>query len=322
MKQIIDIFDRAFAVGKRRGFHLFLFVLVLIPLIVRPYNQGIFIEAMLFAIVAVSLNLLVGYTGLVSFGQAALFGVPAYVTGILLVEGVVSSFWLALLAGAVASVIVALIMGYLSLQRKGLYFAMITLAVAQMFYLLASINLLGMTGGLDGIYGIPRGNFGIPGVIKVDLLSTDFYYLTLAILILQILLVKRIINSPYGLVLKCIRENEQRVRYNGYNTFIHKLTAFVISGLMAGVAGSLYVSYLGTMNPAQLSWLTSGNALIMVLIGGMGTLVGPVIGAFLYISVKYFTPEVIEWEFIFGAIALLVIYFYPRGIVSLFIDKE
>ena len=233
-----------------------------------------------FALFACAFNLLIGFTGLLSFGHAAFFGSAGYMTGYMLsVVGLPTE--LGIVLGVVASSLLGLVIGALAIRRQGIYFSMITLALAQMVYFAALRSPF--THGEDGLQGVPRGRlFGV-----LDL-SSDFvmYYLVLALFVAGFALIKRIVHSPFGQVLKAIKENEARAVSLGYEVDRYKLLAFVLSAALAGLAGATKTVVLGFETLTDVHWTMSGLVVLMTLVGGMGTLAGPILGAFLIIALE------------------------------------
>jgi branched-chain amino acid transport system permease protein len=233
-----------------------------------------------FGLFACAFNLLIGYTGLLSFGHAAFFGSAGYVTGYAL-SSLGLPVELGILLGVAAAAAIGLVMGLLAIRRQGIYFSMITLALAQMVYF--AMLRSPFTHGEDGLQGVPRGK--LLGVI--DLADdTTLYYVVLAIAIAGFALIVRTIHSPFGQVLKAIKENEPRAISLGYDVDRYKLTAFVLSAALAGLAGSTKTLVLGFETLTDVHWAMSGLVILMTLVGGMGTLVGPILGAFIIIALE------------------------------------
>ncbi|HZX27192.1 MAG TPA: branched-chain amino acid ABC transporter permease, partial [Telluria sp.] len=233
-----------------------------------------------FALFACAFNLLIGFTGLLSFGHAAFFGTAGYVAGHLL-RNVGLTPELGILGGVAASAVLGAVIGGLAIRRQGIYFSMITLALAQMVYFLCL--RLPYTGGEDGLQGVPRGKlFGLLN-LENDL---TLYYVVLAIAVAGFALIVRIVHSPFGQVLKAIKENEPRAISLGYDVNRYKLLAFVLSAALAGLAGSTKTVVLGFETLTDVLWTMSGSVILMTLVGGMGTLVGPIIGAMLIIALE------------------------------------
>ncbi len=270
------------------------------------------IKALCFAIFACAFNLLLGYTGLLSFGHAAYLGAAAYVTG-WLVRSAGFSPELGILAGALSGTVLGAIVGFIAIRRQGIYFAMITLAMAQMVYFVWL--QAPFTGGEDGLQGVPRGTlFGlIP--LQSDLVM---YFVVLAAFVGVFLGVVRIVHSPYGQVLKAIRENEPRAISLGYDVDKYKLLAFVLSTTLAGLAGALKTVALGFATLSDAHWSLSGEVVLMTLLGGMGTFAGPVVGAFTIIGLQNFLADRVgSWvTVIIGVIFVVCVVGFRRGFVG------
>ena len=269
-------------------------------------------KALCFAIFACAFNLLLGYTGLLSFGHAAFMGSAAYGTGWLLR----SAGWpveLGLLAGLVIGGALGLVVGLIAIRRQGIYFAMVTLALAQMIYFVCL--QAPFTGGEDGLQGVPRGKlFGFLSLAD----DLTLYYVVLAIFVAVFLAIIRIVHSPYGQVLKAIRENEPRAISLGYDVDRYKLLAFVLSTAIAGLAGSLKTLVLGFATLSDVHWSLSGEVVLMTLLGGMGTFAGPVVGAFTIIGLQnYLADRVGAWvTVIIGVIFVVCVLAFRKGIVG------
>ncbi|GCB04733.1 branched-chain amino acid ABC transporter permease [Ralstonia sp. SET104] len=260
-----------------------LYGLLLVALIAAPLVGAypVFVAKLLcFALFASAFNLLLGYTGLLSFGHAAFFGGAGYVAGYMMRDLHVTPE-LGLLAGTAAGAFIGLIVGLLAIRRQGIYFAMITLALAQMLYFFCL--QAPVTGGEDGLQGVPRGKlFGV-----LDLSSDlTLYYVVLVIVALAFLLIVRTIHSPFGQILKAIKENEPRATSLGYDTDRFKLLAFVLSAALTGLAGSLKTLVLGFETLTDVHWSMSGSVILMTLVGGLGILSGPLLGAALVIALE------------------------------------
>jgi branched-chain amino acid transport system permease protein len=288
---------------------------VLVLLIAAPFI-GVYpvfaMTALCFAIFACAFNLLLGFTGLLSFGHAAFMGSAAYATGWL----VKSAGWppeLGVLAGTVVAGALGLVVGLIAIRRQGIYFAMITLAMAQMIYFVCL--QAPFTGGEDGLQGVPRGK--LFGVIPMDS-DLVLYYVVLAVFVAVFLAIIRIVHSPYGQVLKAIRENEPRAISLGYDVDRYKLLAFVLSTAIAGLAGSLKTLVLGFATLSDVHWSLSGEVVLMTLLGGLATFAGPVIGAFLIIGLQNFLADRVgSWvTVIIGAIFVVCVLAFRKGIVG------
>lgn len=275
-------------------------------------------QALIFAIFAMSLDLLLGYAGLASFGHAAFFGVGAYACALLAlrhVDGLVPL----LLAGGVAAAAVAAPIGALALRATGVYFLMLTLAFAQMLWGLA-VNWTALTRGTDGLIGIPRPV--LPGLDALGFSLYErgpFFILTLCFTVLVFVLLEALTRSPFGRTLEGIRENERRMRALGFPTFRYRLAVFVIAGAIAGMAGSLAAMANGYATPDLLYWTGSGLVLVAVVVGGSRSLIGPVLGAFLVLVAQLGLSTYLDrWELLLGSLFIAFVLFLPRGLVGLF----
>lgn len=272
----------------------------------------LFTRIVIYALAAASLNLIMGYGGMMSFGHAAYLGIGGYAVGILAFEGIGSGFiqWpLAL----VASALFALVVGALSLRTRGVYFIMITLAFAQMAYYVASG--LARYGGDDGLTIYKRSDFG--GLINLSG-RVQFYYLCVFCLLGGIYLIWRIVNSRFGMVVQGLRSNEKRMQAIGFPANRYRLICFVISGTMCGLAGALLANNTDFVSPASMYWTRSGDLMVMVIFGGMGSLFGPVIGAIAFLLLEEALSQFTEyWALIMGPLLLLIVLFGRGGIMGL-----
>jgi branched-chain amino acid transport system permease protein len=269
-------------------------------------------KALCYAIFACAFNLLLGYTGLLSFGHAAYLGAAAYATG-WLVRSANLSPELGVLAGTLIAAGCGLVIGLIAIRRQGIYFAMVTLAMAQMLYFV--FLQAPFTGGEDGLQGVPRGKlFGLLSLADDKVL----YYVVLAVFVAVFLFIIRIVHSPYGQVLKAIRENEPRAVSLGYDVDRYKLLAFVLSTGIAGLAGSLKTLVLGFASLTDAHWSLSGEVVLMTLLGGMGTFAGPVIGAFTIIGLQDFLADQVgSWiNVIIGVIFVVCVVAFRKGFVG------
>lgn len=272
------------------------------------------IELLVFGLFAMSLDLLVGYAGLPSLGHAAFFGTAAYAFGIV-AKHVTPSVFVAVPAGTLAAVVAAFVIGALSVRASGIFFLMLTLAFAQMLFALA-FGWIPVTGGSDGYASVPRPDLGIAGF---DLFPTQNYYVYVAaVFLVSALLLWRVARSPFGLALVGVRENERRMRALGYDTFRLKLAAFVLAGAFAGVAGTLWAGFNQFVSPGDVFITTSVTALVMVLVGGAGTLAGPVLGAIVVVLLRVFAQPIIgeRWESLLGLLFITTVLFAKQGIVG------
>ncbi len=269
-------------------------------------------KALCFAIFACAFNLLLGFTGLLSFGHAAYLGMAAYVTG-WMVRSAGLSPELGVLAGVGVAALSGLVVGLIAIRRQGIYFAMVTLALAQMIYFV--FLQAPFTGGEDGLQGVPRGKlFGLISLADDKLL----YYVVLAVFVAVFLFIIRIVHSPYGQVLKAIRENEPRAISLGYDVDRYKLLAFVLSTALAGLAGSMKTLVLGFATLSDAHWSLSGEVVLMTLLGGMGTFAGPVLGAFTIIGLQNFLADQVgAWiNVIIGVIFVVCVVAFRKGFVG------
>jgi branched-chain amino acid transport system permease protein len=286
-------------------------VLALFPL-VMPFH-ALAINILLFGLFGAGYNLTFGYTGKLSFGHAAFYGVGAYGCGILIASHGVA--WpLAVAAGVVLGGLVALLIGALAIRTRGIYFAMVTLALAQCVYF-AAFHATSLTGGDNGLRGV-----NVPGLKlggwQLDLLQPlNRYYFMLVFVAFAIWVLSRILNSPFGAVLEAIRENEQRARASGFDVERTKLLSFVISGLFCGLAGALTAINLATVGIDMLSYHTSGQVMMVTLLGGMGTFFGPFIGAGTFLAMEHALTAITErWQLIVGLMFIALVLFFPKGI--------
>ncbi len=284
--------------------------------------ESVLIDAFILAILSISYNLLFGFTGVVSFGHAAFFGMGAYTVG-LLMKHADAPWWLAILGAIVVGVVIALIKGVVGLRIKGLYFALFTLAFAQVFFLLAGNRILvDLTGAEDGF------TFKVPDWLNTTQNRLLFYFIALAALAASFTLVRRLMNSPTGRVLSALRDNESRAQMIGYNTFHFKLIAITLAGILATLAGVLRGLALKGASPGVLGLDFTITPLLMTIIGGAGTYVGPVLGAFLiHLTEEALRDTVVtvgavslnigeRWALVLGLIFIFIVLVFPRGIVG------
>ena len=265
-----------------------------------------------FAIFACAFNLLLGFTGLLSFGHAAFFGSAAYVTGWLIkTHGVTPE--VGILAGMLGSGLLGLLIGIVAIRRQGIYFAMITLAMAQMVYF--ALLQASFSGGEDGLQGVPRGS--VLGLLSLES-DTVLYYVIVATFVAAFLAISRIVTSPFGQVLKMIRENEPRAISLGYRVDQYKLLAFVLSAALAGLAGSLKTLVMGFATLSDVHWTMSGEVILMTLLGGVGTFFGPVFGAGIVISLQNMLADKVgSWvNVIIGVIFVVCVMAFRKGVIG------
>lgn len=275
---------------------------------------------MILAIVALGLDLLVGITGMVSLAQAVFFGLAGYTMVLAAPEFEAANIWVVLPLAVGVAALAALIMGMLIIRTSGIFFIMATIAFSQMaFYLVHDSEF---AGGSDGIYLFFRPEVAIAGIQLLDLESRQtVFYLTLVSMVGVYLLLRTMLQAPFGRVLLGIRENEERVRAMGYNPIYYKLAVFVIAGAIAGYAGVLNATQYGFMSPGQLSWQLSAHALVMVILGGMGSLFGAILGAFAFEGLHYWFASITpHWQLLMGAVVIAMVLLLPKGIAGLLLQ--
>ena len=288
-------------------------VLVTLPLILPPYYVGLVVKMMVFALFAMSLDLLLGYAGMPSLGHAAYFGMAAYTTGLLALKAG-WTVWLALPAGIAMAALTSVVFGLLALRTRGSYFLMITLALSQVLWGIA-FGWRSLTGGDDGLPEVPRPNLSLPWSMSDN---TPFYYFVLLFFVVGTLVLVRIVASPFGYVLRGIRESETRMLVLGYNVWRYKLVAFVVAAAFAGLAGCLYVYFNRFVSPDYVHVVRSAEVLLMVILGGAGTLIGPAVGATLIVLLENLISTYTErWVTVLGIIYVLVALLAPNGIAGL-----
>lgn len=287
-------------------------LLLILPLFLSSFLLTLLTQALIYAILAMSLDLILGYTGLASLGHAAYFGLGAYSVGILATRHG-AGFWITLPAGVLLAVAVAAIFGLVALRATGVYFLMITLALGMVVWGLAH-RWVTMTQGDNGISAIPRPDLGLPWSLAH---SIPFYYFALAGFIISFWILRMIVRSPFGRSLVGIRESESRMRTLGYHVWLHKYIGFVIAGGFAGFAGVLWAYYNGFVSPVDLQLATSVEALLMVALGGRGTLLGPALGASMIVLLKNLVSVYTHrWLLILGVVYIATIVYAPDGIVG------
>ena len=300
---------------------LIMFVLfLLVPLLPGEYWTQVATEILILGLFAMSFNLLYGYMGQISFGHAAFFGLGAYATAMLFTAlktpaGSIGipEFILSLLVGPPVAALGALIVGFFCVRLTGIYFAMLSLAFGELLFYIV-FSWYSFTKGDDGIQGL------LPPLYFQD--AANYYYLTLAIVIIALLLMWRITESPFGYIMRTLRDNQRRAAFLGINVRLHMLMNFVIAGAFAGLAGALWGPFSRSVSPGLLGWQESGIAVFMTLIGGAGALIGPIVGSVIYTMlqavVKMYT---VYWPLTIGTIILLIVLFVPGGVLGL-IDKR
>ena len=299
--------------------------LAVLPLVADKFYVQLFAKIMIMAILAMSLDLLLGYTGLVSFGHAAFYGASGYALALLTPQYQAANFWSSFPLAIAASALLALVIGFFVVRTRGIYFIMVTLAFAQMLFFLFFDTKI--AGGSDGIYidVRPVARIGAWQPFRLDDF-THVYYLALVLLALTYALLRVILRSPFGRVLAGIRVNEHRMRSLGYPTFRYKLACFVIAGALAGVAGYLSAVQFGVVNPEMLGWHLSAAVMMMVILGGMGTLVGPAIGAAIWMLLELGLQSLPSaggvdfgkhWQLLMGGVIVLAALLLPNGLIGI-----
>ena len=288
-------------------------VLLLFPLVAEKFYLQLVTKIMILSIFTLSLDLLVGYTGMVSLGHAAYFGIGAYTLALIAPSGDPANLWLTLPVALAASAGAALVVGALVVRTSGVYFIMVTLAFAQMGYYFFHDTRL--AGGSDGIYINARPDALLPGLDLAN--DLHFYYLVLIVLAVVFALLAVILRSPFGRALQGIKANEHRMRALGFSTLRYKLVAFVMAGSIAGLAGYLAAAKEGYVNPEIMAWHQSGTVLMMLILGGIGTLSGAVIGAFAYVLLQeWFSTLSRHWQLLMGGFIIAAVLLLPRGLVG------
>tara|TARA_B100000315_G_scaffold210618_1_gene207005 strand:+ start:11499 stop:12392 length:894 start_codon:yes stop_codon:yes gene_type:complete len=288
------------------------------PAIEQEFFTDVFARIMIVTIAAISLNLIMGYGGMISFGHAVFIGLGGYAVGIFASHGIESAYiqWP---VGILVSGIFALIIGAISLRTRGVYFIMITLAFAQMIYFLSvSIEKYGSD---DGLTIDARSDFGIPFFDLNDAMT--MYYTVFVLMAGCLYLSYRIINSRFGRVMRAAKSNDERMHTIGYPTFGYKLTAFVIAGMMGGLSGLLSANFEDFVSPDMMFWTVSGELIFMVVLGGMGTIMGPLGGAIIFLFLSEVLSNITEaWHLIFGPFLILVVLFARGGVEGFFAKFE
>lgn len=293
-------------------------IFVVLPFITPTYFQGMLTRVLIYALFAMSLNLIWGYTGLISLGHAAYFGAGSYLAAILMIRYSIDSFWLIILCAVLVTAIIASFFGIIALRVSGLYFLLVTLALGQLIYFV-SLSWRNMTGGQSGIFGAMSPNVGISGI---SWNATNFYFLVLVIVAVCCYIMYRILQSPFGQALVGIRENKHRMRALGYNTWLYSYIVFIIAGMFAGIAGVLFGYYLRGSTIDQTSITTSTLVLLMVILGGSRVFWGPILGAVIVVLLEYLVRSYIpaRWPMVLGAIFIISVMLL-RGGIAIYIDK-
>ena len=296
-------------------------LLVVAPIGISKYWITLVTEVFIFAIFATSFNLLLGYTGMLSFGQAALFGAGAYTVSLIFLK-LTASWSIAFLGAILITAVLAIVIGYLSIHRAEIYFAMLTLSFAQLFYTVI-YKWTKFTGGSDGLIGIPFPKFNFFGFV-VNLSSPiKYYYFALAILIISLFILRRIVRSPFGQILLAIRENPVRLEFTGIDPKKYKLISFIIAGVFSGLAGSLFAPFEGTIDPGIAHWSKSADPVFMSLAGGITTFIGPTIGGAVFLILNSLISAVTQyWMLIFGLILISIVILFPSGLTGFVREKS
>ena len=295
----------------RLGFVVTAAACAVLPLVVPQHSLTILVEALILGLFAMSLDLLVGYCRLYSFGHAAAYGLGAYSYALILTY-VPLPLPVGILLAVAVTILIAIPIAWICTRSTGVSFAMLTLAFAQLGYAML-FRFRDVTGGSDGLVGIPRP----PGPLGIDWFQSKlgYYYLVLVCLLGSYLLCRAIVRSPFGAVLAGIRENEPKTIALGYNTRAYKITTVVLAYGFGGLAGALYAAFAGFASPELFFWLTSGRVLIMVIVGGAGTLIGPILGGVSFVFLEHQLSQVTDlWPLIFGTIFMAFVMFAPQGI--------
>ncbi len=275
-------------------------------------------EMLIFGLLAMSLDVLLGYTGLLSFMHTSYLGLAAYATGLFLKHLAPHSLWLGILAGVIFVVIIAIPVGWIQVRTGGLAFALLSLAFGMMYFTVVW-KWYDVTGGDDGLMGVPHPDINIFGwTIGNSGDPTMIYFFSLVMVLICFLITWRIIHSPFGAVLQAIRENEERASFIGINVYRYKLLGWLLACILAAIAGSLFILYRGYIGPTTMDVFAGAAVLMMVLLGGMGTLWGPLLGAGLFIYMQDYISTMTEhWELFVGLIVMLLVIFLPKGVAGL-----
>ncbi len=294
-------------------------VFLLVPLLPQ-YAVTLATSIIIYSIYVASANLLTGYTGLVSLGQAMFYGSAAYVVAILTTKTQISSFYLIALIGVSVVVVISAFFGALALRVRRLYFMIVTFAFGHVVWCIAMYPMQTITRGYDGIKDIPRPDIGLPISLAT---SVNFYYFVLVTAVICFSFLRLVIKSPFGHAIVGIRDNEHRMIALGYNTYLYKYVSYILSAVLSGVAGLLFAYFIGYMNPSELHWLWSGDALMMMFIGGIGTFWGPLWGALAYTGLRYWISSyTMYWFGIEGIIFILVVLFFRGGIAGFVMNLQ
>ena len=295
--------------------------LFLLPWLAGRYPIYIAMQILILAVFSLGFNLLFGYTGLLSFGQAGFFAVGAYGCGKILLA--VPNLLLGIAGGVAAAGVTALLLGILSVRHTRIYFSMLTLAFGMMIYSIAW-KWRDFTGGDDGLVGIPRAPLEIPGVLSISVSAIDhYYYVVLVFSLLAIFAMYRLVHSPLGLTLQAIRDSESRAEFAGVPVRKYRLVAFTIAGLYAGLAGALLSPLENTVTPPVAHWSTSDEPVLATLLGGVHAFAGPIVGAVLFFVIKDVIVRFTEyWLICFGVIVVVLVMSFPEGVMSIFAKRR
>ena len=295
--------------------------LFLLPWVAGKYPVYVAMQILILAVFSLGFNLLFGYTGLLSFGQAGFFAVGAYGCAKILLA--VPNLFLGIAGGVAAAGVAAFILGILSVRHTRIYFSMLTLAFGMMIYSVAW-KWRDYTGGDDGLVGIPRAPLEIPGLVTISMAAMEhYYYVVLVLSLAAILMMYRLVRSPLGLTLQAIRDSETRAAFAGVPVQKYRLFAFTIAGLYAGLAGALLPPLENTVTPPIAHWSTSAEPVLATLLGGIHTFSGPIVGAFLFFVIKDVVMRFTEyWLICFGVIVVAMVMGFPNGIMSIFENRQ
>lgn len=294
-------------------------ILLLVPVFVdNKFYLRLLTEMLIYGLLALSLDVLLGFTGLLSFMHNAYLGISAYIVGLFLKLVSPNSMWMAMLAGIIGTGLISVPVGWVQVRTGGLAFALLTIAFGMMFYTIAW-KWYSVTGGDDGLVGVPQPDITLFGLHLGSTSSCKtMYLLSLLVVIVCFLLTKRIMNSPFGSVLQAIRENESRAAFVGIPCQRYKLYGWIMACLLAAMAGGLYIIYKGNIGPGTMSAFSGASVLMMVLLGGIGTLWGPILGAGVFIFIHDYLSTLTEhWEIYVGLVVVLLVMFMPSGLAGL-----
>ena len=299
---------------------LLIILLFFAPLLMPVYWVMILSEILIMGLMAISCNLLLGYTGLLSFGQGAFFGVGAY-SAALMLQGGIENLFLILFVGMLLALLAALVVGFFSVQLDEIFFAMITLAFGMMFFSIAH-NWIDITGGSDGMPVFSLPSLSLFGTQLTFYAPTSMYYLIFSIVAIGIIVLWLIVHSPFGLILKAMRENKERVSFVGGNVKTLRIAAFAISGTFTGLAGVLYCLFNSMATPDFMHWSFSAKPVIMSIIGGTGIFLGPFFGAAIFFILEQIIIQFTEnWMFFLGIVLIPIVLFFPKGVFGTLLDK-